>query len=109
MTDLKPIGDHLIVAPDDPERVTEGGIFLPETTRDKIATGRVVAVGSGHLIASGRLPLEVQVGDRVTFLSVAGTDFERRSGSVKEKLLLLSELDLLFRESQNGACQNGAA
>jgi chaperonin GroES len=66
---LQPLRDFLVVTVvKSGETKTPGGILLPGTVEDKIVTGTVVAVGSGHLNTDGTSsPLEVKFGDSILF------------------------------------------
>jgi len=65
---VQPLRDFVVVSKDEAMTQTASGLFVPQTVEDKIATGTVLAVGSGRLDASGKsVPLEVSVGDRVAF------------------------------------------
>jgi chaperonin GroES len=89
---LKPLGDRVLVKLLVQEEKTAGGIFLPDTAKEKPQLGEVTAVGEGRLTDKGeRQPLEVKVGDRVLFAKYAGT--ELKVGG--EDYILLGERDLL--------------
>ena len=89
---LKPLGDRLVIKPIEQEDVTSGGIILPETAKEKPQEGEVLAAGPGKLDDSGkRVPMEVQVGDRVLYAKYAGTEIKLES----DKVLILKESDVL--------------
>lgn len=72
---LRPLEDRVIIEPLEQEEVTAGGIFLPETAKEKPQQGKVLAVGPGKRDDKGNLiPLDVQVGDTVLFAKYAGTE-----------------------------------
>jgi chaperonin GroES len=72
---LVPLGDRLIVRRLDAAEKTAGGIVLPDSARDNPQQGRVLSVGDGPLLASGRRAMpEVKEGDRVVFGSYAGDE-----------------------------------
>ena len=72
---LRPLGDRVVVQPIEREERTQGGIYLPDTAKEKPQEGKVVAVGSGKLLQNGeRAPVSVKVGDRVLFPTYAGTE-----------------------------------
>ena len=65
---LEPLGDKIIVKPTEEQEVTQSGIVLPQTAKEKPEKGEVVAVGKGKLLENGeRAPLSVKVGDKVVF------------------------------------------
>jgi chaperonin GroES len=89
---LKPLGDRLVVKPIEQEEVTASGIILPETAKEKPQEGEVLAAGPGKLDDSGkRVPMEVQVGDRVLYAKYAGTEIKLED----DKVLILKESDVL--------------
>lgn len=88
---LRPLGDKVVVEVIDEPEVTASGIVLPDSAKEKSQRGKVIAVGSGKLLDSGkREPLEVQVGDTVLFAKYGGTevDYDGRD------LMILSERDI---------------
>ena len=63
---LRPLQDRVLIRRVEPEAKTPGGIFIPDTAREKPVEGDVVAVGPGLRDEHGKLhPLEVKAGDRV--------------------------------------------
>lgn len=89
---LQPLGDRLVVRREDSEDRTEGGIYLPESAKNKPTRGTVVSVGDGRLLEDGtRAPLQVKAGDRVLFTSYAGEAIEIGD----EEVLLMGESEVL--------------
>jgi chaperonin GroES len=74
---MKPLQDRVIVKRVKEEEKTKGGIIIPDTAKEKPVEGKVVAVGAGKVLESGkRAPLEVKKGDRVLFGKYAGTEIK---------------------------------
>ena len=72
---VKPLGDKLLVEVLEAEEKTKGGIILPDTAKEEKTEGKVVAVGSGKVLESGKVqPLEVKAGDRVIFGKYSGDE-----------------------------------
>ena len=89
---LQPLGDRVIVRRDESEEVTAGGLYLPDSAKNKPARGIVVSVGDGRLLDDGsRSKFTVQEGDHVIFLSYAGEDF--KFGDCE--FLIMRESDIL--------------
>lgn len=89
---VEPLGDKVVIKRLEAEETTAGGIVLPDSARDQPSQGRVLSVGDGRLLADGsRAPHQVKEGDRVVFLSYAGTEIK----VAEETLLILSESDIL--------------
>jgi chaperonin GroES len=92
MVKLRPLGDRIAVKPVERETTTPSGIVLPDTAKEKPQEGEVIAVGSGRLLESGeRIPLEINVGDRVIYSKYSGTEFKQDG----DEYLILSERDVL--------------
>ncbi len=74
-TQVRPLGDRVIVKRIEEEEKTEGGIIIPDTAKEKPQEGKVIAVGKGKLNEDGKLqPLDVKKGDRVLFNKYAGSE-----------------------------------
>jgi chaperonin GroES len=89
---LKPLGGRVIVEPTEQEEMTAGGIILPETAKEKPQEGKILAAGPGERNEDGdRIPMEVQVGDKVLYAKYSGTEVKLDG----KKLLILRESDIL--------------
>jgi len=89
---VRPLHDRLLVQRNDSATQTKGGLFLPETAKEKPVEGTVLAVGDGRLTDDGKsLPLQVKVGDRIIFGKYAGTEIKLDG----EERLILREDDVL--------------
>jgi chaperonin GroES len=94
---LEPLADRIIVKiVKDPE-MTEGGIVLPDSVRERSQRGIVVAVGPGRWESGGYVPLDLAVGDVVLFSKYGGTELPEGL-SDREPLLVLREMDVLTKE-----------
>ncbi|MEC9237561.1 MAG: co-chaperone GroES [Chloroflexota bacterium] len=91
-TELKPMGDRVVVRPSEQEGVTKSGIFLPDTAQERPQQGKVVAAGPGRMLKNGkRIEMEVKPGDIVIYSKYAGTEVEVQD----EELLVLGANDVL--------------
>jgi len=89
---IRPLADKIVVKVIDETETTSGGIFIPDTAREKPQKGEVIAVGPGKTLENGQKePLEVKVGDKVIFAKYGGTDIKIGTQEVK----ILSERDVL--------------
>jgi chaperonin GroES len=89
---LKPLGGRVIVEPIEQEEMTAGGIILPETAKEKPQEGKILAAGPGERDEAGdRIPMDVQIGDRVLYAKYSGTEVKMDG----RKLLILRESDIL--------------
>lgn len=93
---FRPLSDNLLVKPLCQEEVTKSGIVLPDTVKEKPEKGTVVAAGSGKMLGNGqRQPMSVKVGDIVMFKKYSPDEIKVGSPSGEEKLLIISESDIL--------------
>lgn len=74
---IRPLGDKLVIKIIDDEEQTSGGIFIPDSAKEKPQKGEVVAVGTGKTLDNGeKEPMEVKVGEIVLYAKYAGTDIK---------------------------------
>ena len=74
---LKPLGDRIVIKVVEDTEQTSGGIFIPDSAKEKPQKGEVVAVGVGKMNEKGeREPMDVKVGDVVLYAKYAGTDIK---------------------------------
>ena len=91
---FKPLGNRVVIEPtESEEQMSTGGIFIPDTAKEKPQEGKVVAAGPGRLTDEGkRVPMELKVGDTVVYSKYAGTEY--KEGDIE--YLVLREDDILF-------------
>lgn len=93
-TYLKPLDDRLVVLVGANERVTPGGLFIPDTVTDVSGNfqGQVMAIGRGHMNKKGRVrPLDVSVGDKVVFSQFSGSQIDVDGNNI----MIIRESDVL--------------
>jgi len=91
---LQPLGDRIVVKPIEREEVTKGGIFLPDTAKEKPQEGKVLAAGPGRLSEDGkRIAMDVKVGDVVLYVKYGGTEVKVDG----DELMILRESDILAK------------
>jgi chaperonin GroES len=91
-TQLKPLGNRVVVQAVAREEMTRSGIVLPDTAKEKPQEGKVVAVGPGRVADDGkRLPMDVKVGDTVIYARYAGSEVKLGA----EEYLIIAESDVL--------------
>ena len=92
---LKPLSDRIVVKVIEDTEQTQGGIFIPDSAKEKPQKGEVVAVGLGKMNDKGeREPLDVEVGQKVLYAKYAGTDVkmdgtEYKILSIKDALAII--------------------
>ena len=96
MADFKPLGNRVVIEPmDSDEQISAGGIYIPDTAKEKPQEGTVIAVGPGKLNEDGsRSKLEVSVGDIVVYSKYAGTEYKQGD----TEYLIVREDDILFKK-----------
>ena len=93
---FKPLGARVIIeTADDDEQMSSGGIYIPDTAKEKPQRGTVVAVGPGKLSDDGsRIPMDVGVGDTVVYSKYSGTEYKEGD----TEYLVVRQDDILFKE-----------
>ena len=94
ITELKPLGDRVLIKPLVEEEKSKGGILLPDTiSKEKPQAGEILAVGPGATNKDGKIvPMTVKKGDKVVYAKYSGTDIKDDDD---EDYLILSEKDIL--------------
>ncbi|MCP5152235.1 MAG: co-chaperone GroES [Ectothiorhodospiraceae bacterium] len=89
---IRPLHDRIVVAREEEERTSAGGIVIPDTAQEKPIRGKVVAVGNGKVLDNGEVrKLDVKVGDRVLFGKYSGTEVKVAG----DELLVMREDDIM--------------
>ena len=89
---IRPLGDKIVIKVIEDAEQTSGGIFIPDSAKEKSQKGEVIAVGTGKTNDKGEKdPMEVKVGEIVLFAKYAGTDVK----VADETLKILSVSDVL--------------
>ncbi|RKY88665.1 co-chaperone GroES [candidate division KSB1 bacterium] len=89
---IKPLADRVVIKPVEALERTKGGIYLPDTAKEKPQEGEVVAVGPGKVSDSGNLiKPQVKKGDRVLYGKYSGTEVTIEG----EEYLIMRESDIL--------------
>jgi len=73
---IRPLKDRVLIRPIEEETKTAGGIYLPDTAKERPVRGEVMAVGPGRYIEEkgDRVPVPLQTGDKVIYGKYAGTE-----------------------------------
>jgi chaperonin GroES len=89
---IRPLHDRILVKRVEEETKTAGGLFIPDTAKEKPIQAKVVAVGSGKRDKDGKVhALEVKAGDRILFSKYSGTEVKIDG----EEHLIMREEDIL--------------
>ena len=89
---VQPLADRVVVKPLEEAEQMRGGLYIPDTAKEKPSQGEVVAVGPGKLSDEGaRLEMDVSVGNKVLYGKYSGTDVTLDG----QEYLILRESDIL--------------
>jgi chaperonin GroES len=93
---FSPLADRVVVKPAEAKEEMRGGIYLPDTAKEKPQEGEVIAAGPGRVTDEGKLiPMDLKVGDRVIYAKYGGTEI--KDGS--QEYIILRESDILAKVS----------
>ena len=67
-----PFEDRVVILPNEEGETMRGGLYIPDTAKEKPTQGEVIAVGPGRIEKGARIPMEVHVGDRVIYGKYSG-------------------------------------
>jgi chaperonin GroES len=90
---ITPLHDRVLVRRLEEEETAKGGIIIPDTAKEKPHEGEVIAVGNGKMEKGRRIPLDVNVGDRILFGKYTGNDIKIDG----QEYLILREEEILAK------------
>jgi chaperonin GroES len=88
---VSPLADRVVIRALEETEQMRGGLYIPDTAKEKPQQGEIVAVGPGRFEKEKRVPMDVKVGDRVLYGKYSGTEVTLEG----EQLLILKESDIL--------------
>ena len=88
---VAPLADRVVVKPSEEAEQMRGGLYIPDTAKEKPQQGEVVAVGPGRVEDGKRVDMELKVGDKVLYGKYSGTEVTVEG----EQYLILRESDVL--------------
>jgi chaperonin GroES len=88
---VAPLADRVVVRPLEDTEQMRGGLYIPDTAKEKPQQGEVVSVGPGRFDEGKRVPMEVKVGDKILYGKYSGTEVTIDN----EPVLILRESDIL--------------
>ena len=92
---ITPLEDRVVIFPDDETATMRGGLYIPDTAKEKPTQGEVIAVGPGRLTDKGeRLKMDLQTGDRVIYGKYSGTPFNLEDGT---EVIIIKASDVLAK------------
>jgi chaperonin GroES len=90
-TKIAPLADRVVVKALEDAETMRGGLYIPDTAKEKPQQGEIVAAGPGRYEDGKRIPLDVKVGDKVLYGKYSGTEVSVDN----EQYLILRESDVL--------------
>jgi chaperonin GroES len=89
---IKPLSDRVVVKPLEETEQMKGGLYIPDTAKEKPQQGEIMAVGPGRVSDEGkRIEVDLKVGDRVIYGKYSGTEVTVSD----QEYLILRESDVL--------------
>lgn len=96
---IRPLYDRIVVKRVEATETMQGGLYIPDSAKEKPQEGEVVAVGKGKRLEDGKvIALDVQVGDRILFGKYSGNDIKIDG----QELMIMREDEVLGVLSSNG-------
>ncbi len=90
---VHPLADRVAIRPLEETETMRGGLYIPDTAKEKPQEGEIVAVGPGRYEKGERVPPELKVGDRVLYGKYSGTEVKIHD----EDILIIKESDVLAK------------
>ena len=90
---IQPLEDRVVIWPDDEAETMRGGLYIPDTAKEKPTQGEVVAVGPGRVEKGTRVPMDVKVGDKVLYGKYSGTNITIDG----EEVVIVKSSDILAK------------
>lgn len=90
---IQPLEDRVVILPADEAEQMRGGLYIPDTAKEKPTQGEVIAVGPGRIEKGERVKMEVAVGDTVIYGKYSGTPYTVDG----EELIIIKASDILAK------------
>ncbi len=90
-----PLAERVAIRPTEETQERRGGLYIPDTAKEKPIQGEVIAVGPGRMEKGQRVPMELNVGDRVVYGKYTGSLVELE----EEEIVLIKESDVIAKLS----------
>jgi chaperonin GroES len=90
---IHPLEDRVVILPDDEAETLRGGLYIPDTAKEKPTQGEVLAVGLGRIEKGQRVKMDVQAGDRVIYGKYSGTPYQVGD----DELIIIKASDILAK------------
>ena len=90
---IQPLEDRVVIAPTEETESMRGGLYIPDTAKEKPTQGEVLAVGPGRSEKGARIPMEVKAGDQVIYGKYSGTPYQVGD----DELIIIKASDILAK------------
>lgn len=90
---ITPLEDRVVILPTDEAETMRGGLYIPDTAKEKPTMGEVIAVGPGRVEKGERIPVDLKVGDKVIYGKYSGTPFTVDA----EEVIIIKASDVLAK------------
>ncbi|HUL68776.1 MAG TPA: co-chaperone GroES [Gemmatimonadales bacterium] len=90
---IQPLEDRVVVLPSEESEQMRGGLYIPDTAKEKPTQGEVIAVGPGRVEKGERIKLDVHVGDQVIYGKYSGTPYSVGD----EEVIIIKASDILAK------------
>jgi chaperonin GroES len=90
---VHPLADRVAIRPLEETETMRGGLYIPDTAKEKPQQGEIIAAGPGRIEKGARVPMELKVGDRVLYGKYSGTEVTIDD----ETFLIIKEADVLAK------------
>ena len=90
---VHPLADRVAIRPMEETETMKGGLYIPDTAKEKPIQVEVIAVGPGRREKGETIPMELKVGDRVVYGKYSGTQVELDN----EEIILIKEADVIAK------------
>jgi chaperonin GroES len=90
---IKPLEDRVVIMPSEDSETMRGGLYIPDTAKEKPTQGDVIAVGPGRMDKGTRVPMELSVGDKVIYGKYSGTPFQLGD----DEVIIIKASDILAK------------
>ncbi len=90
---IQPLEDRVVIMPNDDVEEMRGGLYIPDTAKEKPTQGEVIAVGPGRVEEGNRVPMDISVGDKVIYGKYSGTQFQLGD----DEVIIIKASDILAK------------
>ena len=90
---IQPLEDRVVIMPNDDVEEMRGGLYIPDTAKEKPTQGEVIAVGPGRVEEGNRVPMDVAVGDKVIYGKYSGTQYQLDD----DEVIIIKASDILAK------------